>query len=158
LTPPNIDTATVLVTDTLLNSPPLHADSMARHTLIFPPGPTPRTWLITAGASPIGVRLARGLLEHGDNVVLGALVTDLARIPSGFLSAAQAGKSDPAAEPAAPPGTGQFVEDDERDDERPEIFARFVVNEVAERGWRARTKVVGLDARCESGFVVRWLL
>lgn len=37
----------------------------------FPYHTTPRTWLITSGLSASGLRLARMLLHHGDNVALG---------------------------------------------------------------------------------------
>ena len=37
----------------------------------FPPSTTPRTWLITAATSPIGIPIARAVLAHGDSVVAG---------------------------------------------------------------------------------------
>ena len=43
----------------------------------FPDSSDPRTWLLTSAASPLGLTLARALLAHGDNVVLGALPSDL---------------------------------------------------------------------------------
>ena len=35
----------------------------------FPNHEAPRTWLLTAADSPIGIILIRQLLEHGDNIV-----------------------------------------------------------------------------------------
>ena len=35
----------------------------------FPPSTSPRTWLITAATSPIGISVARSVLAHGDSVV-----------------------------------------------------------------------------------------
>lgn len=37
----------------------------------FPPHQESRVWLLSSGASPIGVALARQLLTHGDHVVFG---------------------------------------------------------------------------------------
>ena len=45
----------------------------------FPSANTPRTWLITSAASPIGLTLSRALLAHGDKLVMGALPEDLDR-------------------------------------------------------------------------------
>ncbi|CAD6578780.1 MAG: hypothetical protein ASARMPRED_008847 [Alectoria sarmentosa] len=37
----------------------------------FPPHSAPRTWLITACTSPIGIAIARQVLSHNDNVIAG---------------------------------------------------------------------------------------
>ncbi len=37
----------------------------------FPPSSSPRVWLITSASSPIGIAVARAILDHGDSVVLG---------------------------------------------------------------------------------------
>lgn len=39
--------------------------------LQFPPHSHPRVWLITAISSPVGVALARQLLNHGDYIIGG---------------------------------------------------------------------------------------
>lgn len=39
----------------------------------FPTHNAPRVWLITSGDSPIGISLARQLLDHGDYVVIGII-------------------------------------------------------------------------------------
>ena len=43
----------------------------------FPSANTPRTWLITSAASPIGLTLSRALLAHGDKLLLGVLPSEL---------------------------------------------------------------------------------
>lgn len=43
----------------------------------FPSHSNPRNWFITAGASPIGLALARAVLAHGDSVILGAESADV---------------------------------------------------------------------------------
>ena len=97
--------------------------------LQFPAGNTPRTWLITAGASPIGLKLTRALLTHGDNVVLGAKPEDLIYGKHATRSAA---------------------------DRRAEDFGRFISEEVERMGAgvRERVRVVGLDGRCEASFYI----
>lgn len=50
-------------------SPP--AASISRPSSHFPARNGPRVWIISAGDSPIGISLARQLLEHGDHVVAG---------------------------------------------------------------------------------------
>lgn len=104
--------------------------SYAPPTPTFPPSSSPRTWLITAAASPIGLRLSRALLAHGDNVVLGALRSDLA-----FLAADRSYK-----EEGGEAGEGA----------RAEQFGRFVGSEARDMGWVERLRVVTLDGRCES--------
>jgi NAD(P)-dependent dehydrogenase (short-subunit alcohol dehydrogenase family) len=42
----------------------------------FPSANTPRTWLITSAASPIGLTLSRALLAHGDKLILGVKTAD----------------------------------------------------------------------------------
>jgi NAD(P)-dependent dehydrogenase (short-subunit alcohol dehydrogenase family) len=39
----------------------------------FPTHNAPRVWLLTSGDSPIGISLARQVLEHGDYVVSGII-------------------------------------------------------------------------------------
>ena len=39
--------------------------------LTFPPSSSPRVWLLTSGPCPVGITVARALLEHGDSIVLG---------------------------------------------------------------------------------------
>lgn len=42
----------------------------------FPTHNAPRVWLITSGDSPIGISLARRLLDHGDYVVTGIIPSE----------------------------------------------------------------------------------
>jgi NAD(P)-dependent dehydrogenase (short-subunit alcohol dehydrogenase family) len=42
----------------------------------FPTHNAPRVWLITSGDSPIGISLARQLLDHGDCVVTGIIPSE----------------------------------------------------------------------------------
>ncbi|KAL8999167.1 MAG: hypothetical protein Q9169_001946 [Polycauliona sp. 2 TL-2023] len=49
----------------------------------FPPHSEPRVWLLSAGASPIGIALSRQLLAHGDFVVFGAQPSDTSETPVG---------------------------------------------------------------------------
>ncbi len=39
----------------------------------FPTHNAPRVWLLTSGDSPIGISVARQVLDHGDYVVLGII-------------------------------------------------------------------------------------
>ena len=48
--------------------------------LQFPTHNAPRVWLLTSGDSPIGVSLARKVLDHGDYVVSGIIVADFERV------------------------------------------------------------------------------
>jgi NAD(P)-dependent dehydrogenase (short-subunit alcohol dehydrogenase family) len=45
----------------------------------FPSHSKPRTWLISSGDNPIGLALARTVLSHGDNVVVGIVSANLLR-------------------------------------------------------------------------------
>lgn len=47
--------------------------------LQFPTLNAPRVWLLTSGDSPIGVSLARKVLDHGDYVVSGIIPSDFER-------------------------------------------------------------------------------
>ena len=47
--------------------------------LQFPTHNAPRVWLLTSGDSPIGVSLARKILDHGDYVVSGIIPSDFER-------------------------------------------------------------------------------
>ena len=47
--------------------------------LQFPTHNAPRVWLLTSGDSPIGVSLARKILDHGDYVVSGIIPADFER-------------------------------------------------------------------------------
>jgi hypothetical protein len=47
--------------------------------LQFPTHNAPRVWLLTSGDSPIGVSLARKVLDHGDYVVSGIIPADFER-------------------------------------------------------------------------------
>lgn len=96
---------------------------------LFPPSNAPRTWLITVATSPIGLRLARALLDHGDNVVLGVSTAELQKLKHARLN----GKS-------AALDLGA----------RLQAFATFINTEAVEKGWRDRTRVVALDGRCGS--------
>lgn len=88
----------------------------------FPIHSQPRSWLLTAGASPIGIALARAVLDHGDFVALGVLPSDIAT-DYGWGTA----------------------------DERAEQFGRFLKEEVGTQpAWKARCKLVHLDTRCEA--------
>lgn len=42
----------------------------------FPAHSDPRVWLLSSGASPIGIALSRQLLAHGDFVVLGVTLSE----------------------------------------------------------------------------------
>ena len=42
----------------------------------FPTANSARVWLITSGDSPVGIALARAVLEHGDYVVTGIIQTE----------------------------------------------------------------------------------
>ncbi|KAL8677351.1 MAG: hypothetical protein Q9186_006205 [Xanthomendoza sp. 1 TL-2023] len=42
----------------------------------FPPNSEPKVWLLSSGASPIGIALSRQLLAHGDFVVFGTQSND----------------------------------------------------------------------------------
>lgn len=90
---------------------------------LFPPSNAPRTWLITAAAAPIGLRLARALLHHGDNLVL-------------CVTAAEREKLSSWRQPGDNLGS------------RLQIFALFLYVEVVEKGWRERTRLVTSDGRC----------
>ncbi|KAF2097053.1 NAD(P)-binding protein [Rhizodiscina lignyota] len=48
---------------------PVHTPAQPPKTPQFPPHNAPRVWLLTNGASPISINLARHLLAHGDYVV-----------------------------------------------------------------------------------------
>ena len=48
--------------------------------LQFPTHNAPRVWLLTSGDSPIGVSLARKILDHGDYVVSGIIPADFERV------------------------------------------------------------------------------
>ena len=106
-------------------------DLMApRPAPLFPPSNAPRTWLITAAASPIGLRLSRSLLDHGDNIVLGlssaehAVYLDLQRNDAlGW-------------EDSLP--------------QRVVAFARFINEDAGRKARKDRTDVVVLDGRCGS--------
>lgn len=107
------------------------ADAPATTPLHFPGHAQPRTWLLTSGASPLGIALARALLTHGDCVVLCATPVELDGLAKG-----RAGR--------ASFDVGVRVEE----------FARFVREEVdGAEGWRERCRVVGLDGRCEPPLV-----
>ena len=95
----------------------------------FPPHPNPRVWLITSGPSPIGIAVARAVLQHGDSVVLG--------LP----------KSIPGVNESGPFGSG--TNGVEGGAEREEAFREFWTGDVieGERGWRERARCVGLDGR-----------
>ncbi|KAL8967228.1 MAG: hypothetical protein Q9197_005546 [Variospora fuerteventurae] len=43
----------------------------------FPAHQEPRVWLLSSGASPIGVALARQLLAHGDHVIFGTKAKEI---------------------------------------------------------------------------------
>ena len=47
--------------------------------LQFPTHNAPRVWLVTSGDSPIGVSVARKVLDHGDHVVSGIILSDFER-------------------------------------------------------------------------------
>ena len=44
---------------------------------VFPVHNSPRTWLITSAASPVGMALARAVLSHGDSTLLGVEPPDI---------------------------------------------------------------------------------
>ena len=86
----------------------------------FPPSPNPRTWLITAATSPIGISIARAALAHGDSVVAGIGYGEL-----------------------------EIDANDSGGAERGEEFREFMTEEVVREGWGERIREVGLDGRCE---------
>ncbi len=89
----------------------------------FPPHPSPRTWLITACTSPIGIAVARQALAHGDNVIAGLNPRHLAE------------------------GQGERGEE-EGDSRRGDEFREFW-RECEKEGWKERCRGVELDGRCE---------
>ena len=52
------------------------SSSSATPAPAFPTHNAPRVWLITSGDSPIGISLARRLLDHGDYVVTGIIPSE----------------------------------------------------------------------------------
>lgn len=92
-------------------------------TPAFPPHTTPRTWLITASTSPIGIAIARQALSHGDNVIAGLS-------PRHLADARSEGEEE--------------VGDTQRGDEFREFW-----RECEKEGWKERCKGVELDGRCE---------
>lgn len=87
----------------------------------FPAHTQPRTWLLTSGASPIAIALARALLAHGDAVVLGVLPEDR--------------------EETYHNGEPNY---------RAEDFGNFMRDEVeGQEQWNKRCRTVELDGRCE---------
>ena len=89
----------------------------------FPPHNQPRTWLITSGASPIGLSTARAVLAHGDSVLLGVEPADLEK---------EHGNSRQRAKEF-----GIFLREEVAKDKG---------------GWKEKCKIVALDARCEAPF------
>ncbi|CAF9905729.1 hypothetical protein IMSHALPRED_003950 [Imshaugia aleurites] len=85
----------------------------------FPPHAGPRTWLITACTSPIGIAIARQALSHGDNVIAGLNPRHLAD---------------------AHGEGGEEAEDTRRGDEFREFW-----RECEKEGWKERCKGVELD-------------
>ena len=95
------------------------------NSYLFPPHNHPRNWLITSGASPIGLATARAVLGHGDSVLLG--------LERGDSEKDQGNSRERARE------FGTFMREEVDKDE----------------GWRDKCKVVALDARCEAPFSQR---
>ena len=86
----------------------------------FPPHNHPRNWLITSGASPIGLATARAVLAHGDSVLLGIEPADLEK---------------------------DNVQSRQRAEEFGAFIREEVAKN--EEGWKEKCKTVALDARCE---------
>lgn len=93
----------------------------------FPPHSAPRTWLITACTSPIGIAIARQALSHGDNVIAGLNPRHIADFTQ---------------------GEGGEEEEEEGDTRRGDGFRDFW-RECEEEGWKERCKGLELDGRCE---------
>lgn len=109
----------------------------------FPIHADRRTWLLTSAASTIGVALARAVLAHGDNVVLGTAEEDLELCPwkgtgKGVVNGRFRGTNGLGGRGAEPPS------------ERMEEFDNFLREILDEEGCEERVRVVGLDGRCES--------
>lgn len=113
---------------------------------LFPPSNAPRTWLLTAAPAPIGLRLARALLDHGDNVVLG--------VSSGELD--QLRRAHPPDAPA-PPARGPDADAGGEVRGRVAAFAAFLHGEAVEKGWQERTRVVAMDGRWDAPVFLRCL-
>ena len=131
----------------------------------FPRHPHPRTWLLTAATSPIGITTARHLLAHGDNVLAGI---QHARIPESQDGDAEGGRYGERGD--AEGGGGDADRDDAEGGggyeetgggvrgsgdgarEREEAFELFR-GEVEREGWGQRWQVKGLSARCDVPFL-----
>lgn len=102
----------------------------------FPPHPHPRTWLITACTSPVGIAIARQALSHGDNVIAGLNPRHLAEGHGGGGGG----------------GGGKEAGEGEGDTRRGDGFRDFW-RECEREGWRERCRGVELDGRCEGPFL-----
>ena len=92
----------------------------------FPPNAPSQTWLLTAAASPLGIRLARALLSHGDSVVLG--------VEAPILEESRSSKLWPENYSGRAEELGRFIRDEIQNDE----------------GWIERSRVVPLNGRFEN--------
>ncbi|MCJ1249878.1 hypothetical protein MMC30_007104 [Trapelia coarctata] len=106
----------------------------------FPTHSHPRTWLLTSAASPIGVALARAVLAHGDNVILGAAAEDLQHCSwkgtgKGIVNGKFRGANGLGARGAEPPT------------KRAEEFENFLTDVMQQEGCEERVRVVGMDGR-----------
>lgn len=115
----------------------------SKPTSHFPAHSSPRTWLLTSAACPIGIALARAVLTHGDNVILGVKAEDL-----GQYSWKGIGKAAVNGSLKGTSGIGSRRA--EHLSERVEEFEKLLGEVMEEEGWEERLKVAGLDGRCES--------
>ena len=99
---------------------------MTIHGTPFPPNASSQTWLLTAAASPLGIRLARALLSHGDSVVLG--------VEAAILEEARSSTAQPEGYTGTAEELGRFINDEIQRDE----------------GWIERSRVVPLNGRFEN--------
>ena len=114
-------------------TPILTSTSSAPVPPTFPPSSNPRVWLLTSGPCPVGITVARAILEHGDSVVLGLpKPIDGIDIPGSARSGAILSNGES--------GTIEGEEDRNR------AFMAFW-NWTRESKMRERCRVVGLDGR-----------
>lgn len=99
----------------------------------FPPSSNPRVWLLTSGPCPVGITVARAVLEHGDSVVLG-----LPKPIDGIDVPGSAGGGGISSNGA--------IEAIEGEEDRNRAFMTFW-NWTKESGTQDRCRVVGLDGR-----------
>ncbi|KAF1990176.1 NAD(P)-binding protein [Aulographum hederae CBS 113979] len=122
----------------------------------FPSHNGPRVWFITNGASPVGIGVARQVLEHGDFVVAGVLPEELDKTNGNdhgraedfkaFLDEVRA-KGDGNGNHGVDVEMGGADEDDENVGSEEEEQGDPSISRAGAKRWKDRVKVVGLDGR-----------